>query len=396
MKVVQINTVCDTGSTGKICVGISNVLNMNGIENYILYSYGKSDYPCGIKCSETMPKIQALRSRLLGNYGFNSRKTTIRLIEELERISPEIVHLHNLHGHNCNLELLMEYIKKNKIKLIWTFHDCWAFTAYCPYFEIVRCEKWKEGCHHCVQARRYSWFIDRSQWMYNQKKNIFSCLDMTIVTPSQWLANLVKDSFLKEYPIRVINNGIDLNNFKPSSSELRQKYQISENKFILLGVAAQWVARKGADVFVRLSKRLDSEKMQIILVGTDDRIDQQLPEEVISIHRTSNQKELAEIYTMADVFVNPTREENYPTVNMEALACGTPVITFNTGGSPEIIDEKTGIVVECDDEDALYAAIVSLSQNGYLHREDCLKRALMFDANARFEEYVDLYRGIIK
>lgn len=395
MKVVQINAVCGFGSTGKICIGISKVLCEQGIENYILYCSGRSDYPHGIKCAEPLPKLQALKSRILGNYGFNSRNTTKKLIHELERISPDIVHLHNLHGHNCDLEMLMDHFRKKKTKLVWTFHDCWAFTAYCPHFVMAGCEKWKTGCHHCSQRRTFSWIFDRSSWLYEKKKRAFSGLDLTIATPSQWLADLVKKSFLKEYPVVVVNNGIDLGVFKPTVSDFRKKHGIRDDQFLLLGVAIGWHPRKGADVFIRLARRLDPDRFRIVMVGTDDEIDRKLPESIISIHRTANQAGLAEIYTAADLFVNPTREDTFPTVNMESLACGTPVLTFRTGGSPEILDAKTGIVVECDDEEAFYRAILQVERDTPFFREDCTARALSYEENRKFREYRALYDSIL-
>ena len=395
MKVVQINAVCGFGSTGKICVGISKVLCSQGIENYILYNSGCSDRPLGIKCAEPLPKVQALRSRILGNYGFNSRISTRKLIRELQRIAPDVVHLHNLHGHNCDLEMLMAYFRETKTKLVWTFHDCWAFTAYCPHFVMAGCEKWKTGCHHCSQRRTFSWFFDRSSWLYEKKKRAFSGLDMTIVTPSEWLAGLVKESFLKEYPVVVVNNGIDLNVFKPTPSDFRQNHGIREDQVLLLGVAIGWHPRKGADVFMRLARRLDPDRFRIVMVGTDDQIDRQLPENIISIHRTANQAELAQIYTAADLFVNPTREDTFPTVNMESLACGTPVLTYRTGGSPEILDDKTGMVVDCDDEEALYDAIMRIGHEQPFSWTDCRSRGLSYDENRKFREYSALYESIL-
>ena len=395
MKVVQINAVCGFGSTGKICVGISKVLCSQGIENYILYNSGCSDRPLGIKCAEPLPKVQALRSRILGNYGFNSRISTKKLIRELQRIEPDVVHLHNLHGHNCDLEMLMAYFRETKTKLVWTFHDCWAFTAYCPHFVMAGCEKWKTGCHHCSQRRTFSWFFDRSSWLYEKKKRALSGLDMTIVTPSEWLAGLVKESFLKEYPVVVVNNGIDLNVFKPTPSDFRQNHGIREDQVLLLGVAIGWHPRKGADVFMRLARRLDPDRFRIVMVGTDDQIDRQLPENIISIHRTANQAELAQIYTAADLFVNPTREDTFPTVNMESLACGTPVLTYRTGGSPEILDDKTGMVVDCDDEEALYDAIMRIGHEQPFSWTDCRSRGLSYDENRKFREYSALYESIL-
>lgn len=395
MKIVQINITCGSGSTGKICLAVSELLTGENIENYILYSSGNSEYPLSKKyMSRWEIKFQALKSRFWGNYGFQSKAATKRLINELNKISPDIVHLHNLHGHNANLEILFKYLKENEIKVFWTFHDCWAYTGYCVYYDLVKCTQWKnEGCHKCSQKKRYSWFLDRSSYLYEKKKTLLTGLDLTIVTPSQWLADQVKQSFLKDCDIKVINNGIDLSAFYPRESNFREKYGIGD-KFVVLGVALGWEKRKGLDVFVRLSEQLD-EKFKIVLVGTNDGIDKQLPANIISIHRTQNQTELAEIYSAADLFVNPTREENYPTVNMEAIACGTPVLTFRTGGSPEIIDEKTGMVVDCDDEEALYNAILKIEAERPFSPEDCIIKANSFNEKDKYLEYVGIYRSTI-
>ncbi len=390
MKVVQINTVCGSGSTGKICVGISSVLDDYGIENYILYTSGQSKDSHGIKCSEPLHKLQAFRSRILGNYGFNSRKTTEILISELERIKPDVVHLHNLHGHNCDLSLLMNYFKSHHTKLFWTFHDCWAFTAYCPHFVMAKCDKWKTGCHHCVQSKTFSWFSDRSAWLYEKKRKTFEGLNLTIITPSHWLAGFVKESFLKDYPVKVIHNGIDLNVFCCRDSDFRERYGIAKDQFMILGVADKWVPRKGPDVFIELSKHLN-EKFKIVLVGTDDSIDKQLPSNIISVHRTANQIELAKIYTAADLLVNPTREEVFGLVNVEANACGTPVLMYRTGGSPECIDDKSGAIVECDDINALYREINRIYQTRPFIKADCIQNAERFQERIKYEEYTSLY-----
>ena len=393
MKIVQVNVTCGQGSTGKICVAVSELLNEKGIENYILYSQGNSDYKNGIKFvgSRWYIKLQALKSRVLGNYGFNSKSATKNLIKEIRKINPDIVHLHNIHSHDCNLDVLFKFLKQSKIKLYWTFHDCWALTGYCPYYDMIVCDKWKTECHSCPQRKEYSWLFDRSCTLHRRKKALFEGLDLTIITPSQWLADQVKQSFLKDYPVKVINNGIDLSIFKPTESDFRKKYNI-ENKCILLGVAFGWGRRKGLDVFIDLAKRLD-EKFQIVLVGTDDNTDKLLPDNIISIHRTQNQQELAEIYTAADVFVNPTREENYPTVNMEALACGKPIITFNTGGSPEILDETCGIVVPKNDIDAMFEKINEIQRQKNFSKEACLEKAKSFNMKDKFVEYVNLYNS---
>lgn len=390
MKTVQINSTCGVGSTGKICVEISKLLTQRGVDNKILYTVGTCDYPLGIKYSdEKYAKLQALKSRVMGNYGFNSRLAAKKLIGELEKISPDVVHLHNLHSHDCNLEELFEYFKSKKMRLIWTFHDCWAFTGYCPHFSMVGCDKWKTGCQGCVQKKYYSWFFDKSGKLYEKKKELFSGLDLTIVSPSRWLADITRSSFLGTYPVKVINNGIDLNTFKPIESKFRVEHGLTK-KHIVLGVAFDWGQRKGLDVFVELAGILP-EEYQIVLVGTDESVDKSLSRNIISIHKTASQLELAKLYTAADVFVNPTREEVFGLVNVEALACGTPVVTFNAGGSPETLDEACGSVVEVDDIDGLREEIERICVERPFSREACIERAREFDMHKRFCEYTDLY-----
>lgn len=330
----------------------------------------------------------------VGANGLCSVLATGRLLRELDKFAPDVIHLHNLHQYCVNLPMLFRYIKKKNIKIVWTLHDCWTFTGHCPHFDYIGCEKWRTGCHNCPQLMGYpKSYVDNSKWMYKHKKKWFTGVkDMTIVTPSEWLAGLVKESFLREYPVRVIHNGIDLSIFKPTPSEFREKYGIAD-KYILLGVAFDWGERKGLDVFVELSKRLDPEKYQIVLVGTDESVDKQLPDCIISIHRTQNQKELAKIYSVADLFVNPTREEVLGLVNVESLACGTPVVTFKSGGSPECVDETCGVAVGRDNVDAMERAIKEICENNPFIQEKCILKARTFSMYDRFEEYVRLYEN---
>ena len=391
MKIIQVNATCGAGSTGKICISVSCLLNKNKIQNTIIYSLGKSDFSNGIKLSSNIYiKLQALLSRIIGNYGFNSYFATKKLIRILENLKPDIVHLHNIHSHNCNVGKLLKYLRDKHIKTFWTFHDCWAFTGYCTHFIISKCDKWKSECHNCPQYKKFSWFFDRSKSLFNEKKKYLQGLDLTIITPSLWLADLVKQSFLKKYPIRVINNGIDLSVFKPTESFFRKKNGLTHKK-VVLGVASIWEFGKGLDVFIKLSNLLPDD-YRIVLVGTDDNVDKQLPSNIISIHRTHNQKELAEIYTAADVFANPTREDTFPTVNMESLACGTPVVTFRTGGSLEILNDSCGSVVDCDDIDGMEIEVRRICENKPYSIEACLARAKKFDMNDKFEEYIRMYK----
>lgn len=396
MKIVQVNVTCTAGSTGKICRAIGERLAARGDKSYILHVQALADTENHIAyATPSYIRAQALRSKILGNYGFNSRAATKRLIAHLERIKPDVIHLHNLHSHNVHLGLLFQYIKEKKIKVVWTFHDCWAFTGYCPHFAMAGCGKWKTGCEHCIQRHNHSLFIDRSRELYRDKKELFTGLDMTIVIPSRWLADLVKQSFLKDYAVNMIYNGIDLSVFHPRESRFREKYGIASDKHILLGVAFDWGVRKGLDVFLKLSETLDPAKYQVVLVGTNSTVDKQLPPSIVSIHRTQSQQELAEIYTASDLFVNPTREEVLGLVNLEALACGTPVLTFQTGGSPECIDETCGSVVPCDDMEFLTSEIIRICTEKPFPSEQCKARAAKFDQQVKYEEYIELYRSLI-
>ena len=395
MVVVQINFSCSWGSTGKICDSISKLLTEKNVENYIFYTYGGNPQKrtVYIKYGNTVyEKMQAIKSRVFGNYGFNSVLATQWLLKRLDRIKPNIVHVHNIHGHDCHFGMLFQYLRRKNIKVFYTFHDCWAFTGYCPHFAMAKCDRWLTGCGDCVLRRRYSWFFDKSAKNFARKRDALQGLDLTVITPSDWLADLVKHSFLKAYSVRVIHNGIDLSVFKPTESSFRETHRLQDKK-IILGVALGWSEAKGVDVFTRLAKTLP-EEYRIVLIGTDDKVDATLPDDILSIHRTQNQQELAEIYTAADLFVNPTREDTYPTVNMESLACGTPVLTFRTGGSPEILDETCGSVVDCDDMETMEQEILRICTDRPYPQSACTHKALEFDRNERFKEYVELYEGI--
>jgi len=403
MRVVEINVVSD-GSTGNIMLNISILLQKKSeeIETFSTYIFNpkyKKLPPAPEKHTYFGSYFENAVHTVLGQFtGLNgsfSHIGTKRLIKECKKFKPDVIHLHNLHTFCINLPMLFKYIKKNNIPVIWTLHDCWVFTGHCPHFVMAGCDKWKTECHKCPQLSIYPRSrVDNTRKAYRLKKKWFTGVkNMTLVTPSKWLAELSRQSFMSEYPVKVINNGINLSVFKPTESEFRSKYGL-EDKKIILGVAGSWEKRKGTDVFFELSKRLD-DNYRIVLVGMDSTAVQTLYPNIIGIQRTANQTELAEIYTAADLFVNPTREDTYPTVNMEALACGTPVLTFRTGGSPEIIDETCGSVVDVDDVDAMEREIIRICGERPYSLEACLERAKKFDMNDRFEEYVELYKEVI-
>ncbi len=403
MKIVQINMV-DFGSTGKIMLQIADAARNNGMQAMTFSTRQASKRYTKLPSAPEGHayygsffgnNMHHMLSCITGKYTCYSRLSTFRLIQKLKNYNPDIIHLHNLHAAYLNLPMLLRYAKKDNIPIIWTLHDCWLFTGKCPYFEMVKCEKWKTGCFSCPQLAGYPQSIlDSSKKMWQKKKEWLADLkNLTLVTPSKWLAGLVQQSFLKNNQVRVIHNGIDLSVFKPTESDFRQIYRC-EDKFVILGVAFGWGTRKGLDVFVELAKRLD-DRFQIVLVGTSEETERLLPTNIISIRQTKNQQELAQIYTVADLFVNPTREENYPTVNMEAIACGTPVLTFDTGGSPEIPDITCGSVVPCDNIDGLEKEIYRIEKERPYSVQACISRASSFNRELRYEEYCELYKELL-
>ncbi|MGV8983506.1 glycosyltransferase [Clostridium sp.] len=394
MKVLQINSICGVGSTGRIATDLYKVLEEQGHECVIAYGRGTS--PDGIKAIKIGAKIDnyfhVVKTRFIDKHGFASIQATKKFIKKVKKYDPDIIHLHNIHGYYINIELLFEYLIESNKPVVWTLHDCWSFTGHCANFDYVGCEKWKMGCYNCPQNKIYptSLLMDNSKWNYQKKKELFASLNnITIVTPSKWLGNLVKQSFLGKYPAKVINNGIDLKVFKPTESDFRQRHNL-KNKYIILGVASQWNIRKGLKYFIELEGNLD-EAYKIVLVGVTEKQKKKLPKNIITIIRTNNVKELVEIYSVADVFVNPTLEDNFPTTNLEALACGTPVITFKTGGSTESIDTDTGIVVVNKTINDLIKAIDSLKKRDLT--DNCVKKALKkYEKNYCYQKYIVLYK----
>lgn len=395
MKVLQINSVCGTGSTGRIAVDLYKVLESQGHECKI--AYGRGDAPNGINTIKIGNKIDnywhLFKTRVFDKHGFGSRNATKKFIKKIKEYDPDIIHLHNLHGYYINIEILFDFLKNFSKPVVWTLHDCWAFTGHCSHFDYIGCDRWKEKCHSCPQKIAYpaSKFFDNSKFNYEKKKELFTSIkNMTIVTPSTWLANLVKKSFLKKYDIKVINNGIDLDIFKPTKSNFRKKYNIEE-KIILLGVANIWSERKGLKYFIDLSKELRDD-YKIVLVGVSKRQKKYLPNSIIAINRTDSIKELVEIYTSADVFINPTLEEVLGMTNLEALACGTPVITFDTGGSPECIDNTCGFVVDKGNMNSICNIVENIDK--FTLTEYCICKAKNYNNIDKSNEYIKLYYEI--
>ena len=400
IKLVQINSAINKGSTGKIAEQIGVIAKKKGWNSYIIHSSRYANETSLTDISTSTPlgeKCHYLGSLLFDSQGLYSRTSTKKVVRALEEIHPSIIHLHNIHGYYINFRILFDYIKSTQIPTIWTLHDCWPFTGHCVYFDRIGCEKWKTHCKQCMQKNGYpKSIIDRCTRNYELKRKLFTSVpNMTIVPVSNWLHSLVEQSYLVKFPIRTIHNGIDIEKFKPCDSNFRKRYSL-ENKFVILGVADGYGQRKGISDFNTLSEKLDDD-MSIVMVGLSESDKKQIGPKIVGMGRTNSQQELIDIYSAADVFINPTYEDNFPTTNLEALACGTPVITYKTGGSPEAINELTGFVIDKGDVDSLASAIELVKKNGKSSfTMSCRERALKyFNKDDRFEDYFKLYNELL-
>ena len=419
MKIVQINTVVGTGSVGRIVASLYETSLSNDMEALVCYGRGRApDGMRSVKVSNRGDMVfHVLRNFCLGESGFGSVRKTREFLQVLDGIQPDLIHLHNIHGFYLQVELLFAYIKEKKIPVVWTLHDCWPMTGHCAYFDYVECSRWKTGCCQCPQQRSaypYALLKDNSTANYERKKRAFTGVEnLTIVTPSIWLRNIVKQSFLQEYPVEVIPNGIDLSVLKPvnpgkQAMDIERADEIignrSKRQIHILGAANIWEKRKGLVYFEKLAKCIP-DNYHITLVGLPKKQIRRLQRQeakgilpagkIRGITRTENQAELARFYATADVYVNTTLEDNFPTTNLEALASGTPVITFATGGSPEAIDTMTGAVVPKGDMEALCKAVKEFADRPK-NSEACVERARLYDKRMRFQEYIALYRKVLE
>lgn len=393
-KLLQIDCCLNMLSTGRITESIGQMMINKGWDCYIIHGAR------GVKKPSCMHSIQAdyvwqeylhfAESFLFDRHGLASRFTTRRLISKIKEIQPDIIQLHCIHGYYLNYKYLFEYLNTTNIPIVWTFHDCWAFTGHCAHFVTAKCTKWKEGgCSSCPLLNTYpKAILDRSKENFQLKKQLFSSnKDLHIIAVSNWLASFTRESFLGGKDIRVINNGVDINKFRPVEKK-------SSDKFRIIGVASSWNEDKGLYNFYKLREYLSKDYL-ITLVGLTPEQIEKLPAGINGISRTESVEQLAKLYSEANIMVNPTYADSFPTVNMEALSCGTPVITYRTGGSPEIIDEKTGVVVEQGDIVGLVDAIKKMKEHP-LSSDDCRNRAVeKYDKDKRFADYVNLYEEII-
>jgi len=395
LKVLQINTVCGKGSTGRIAVNINEHLIKNGHQGIVAYGVGSSDYRHSYKIGGCINYYyHNIMSRIFGHEGFYSIIATKRFLKWIDRYNPDIIHLHNIHGHYINAKLLFRYLKANKFPIIWTLHDCWPFTGKCTHFDMAGCNKWQNACCSCPQLKEYPASIfDSSKKDYIAKKDLFSNIDINFVSPSKWLKGLLKQSYLKDNYAEVINNGIDTSIFKNTKLENSDLKARLKDKFVVLGVASPWSARKGYNDFIKIANKLESkDEIIIVMVGPNDAQADAAPSNVIAVKITNNTEELAQIYSRADIFVNTTYEDNYPTVNLEAMACGTYVITYKTGGSPEaVLMHNSGCVVGTGDYNKIAELIEEFARNGVPAAEFDLK---LLSSIISDDKYLEMYKRL--
>lgn len=401
MKILQINITANWGSHGKIAEKIGLLAMQEGWESYIAYGrwWNPSQsqlYHIGNNLDEA---VHLISSRIFDNQGLMSKQATKKLIVYIKELNPDIIHLHNIHGYYLHYPLLFNYLASSRIPVVWTLHDCWPFTGHCTHFMFADCHQWESHCQTCPLKSNYprSMALDRSFHNFEKKRQSFLALDNLVLVPvSKWLEGCLRKSFFSTMNIQLIYNGIDTSVFRPSenSKAIKDKYNLPQDNKIILGVASNWY-RKGLDNFIQLHTLLDSH-YSIVVVGLKEKEIKKLPTGIIGLKRTENQQELIDLYSAADIYFNPTWEDNFPTTNLEALACGTPVVTYRTGGSPESIDSQTGFVVEKGDLKAAIACMESICQRGpEYYQAKCRQRVVdNFNNNLRFNDYIQLYKKL--
>lgn len=402
MKVLIINASCGNGSTGRIVADLYQMLRNKGHFCKIAFGHGEPrmvPYEDTIRVNNKWGYyIHNVLGKLFDRAGFFSRQKTKKFVKIIEEYKPDLIHLHNLHGFWINIDILFKELRKLNIPIVWTLHDCWAYTGHCSHYTTNKCYKWVDGCHACQHLDVYprSYFVDNSRNNYLKKKVLFTSVDkMTIVTPSQWFASEVKKSFLGKYPVTPIPNGIDLKTFSRKEFVSRKKFGIPEKKKVLLAVSFVWNKEKGLDDLIELSKKIDKDKYVMVIVGLSARQKETLllPPTIIAIERTSNIDDLVELYSLSDVFLNPSYQETMGMVTAEAIACGTPVIVYDKTAVPEIVDPQSGFVVKAGDITAMKENIEKALD---LNKECISKCAMKFEKNNQYEKYYTIYKSIIK
>lgn len=402
-RLLQINSVVNSGSTGRIAEEIGQTAINYGWQSYIAYGRNPKESKSElIRIGSNLDvKLHGIKTRLFDKHGLGSKKATKRLIKEIQNINPDIIHLHNIHGYYINIKILFDFLKEYNKPVVWTFHDCWPYTGHCTHYADAKCNKWKTHCESCPLKTSYpkSIFLDRSFKNYDFKKSIFTSLEnLTIVAVSDWLKSDIEKSFMNKYPILRIYNGVDIDYFKPYEDYeyVKLKYSIPKDKNVLLACATSWSNNKGFLDYIKLSKMLNKDYV-IVLVGLPSKLIKKLPNNIIGIPITYDIEELAKLYSLSSIVLNLSKQESFGKTTVEGLACGTPGIVYDVTASPELIDSETGIVVQKDDISQVCEAIYEIERwNKSNLQIKCRDRAKsFFDKNINFMKYIDLYKSLL-
>lgn len=399
MKILQINAVYGQGSTGTIVRDIEKMCEESGIECYVASPdkkvlKAKHGYVIGNTLDH---KIHALLSRIHGKQAYYSHIPTRNLIRWIDEIKPEIVHLHNLHSNYIHLNMLLHYLAERDIKTIVTLHDCWFITGGCFHYTAAGCNKWLTNCKNCPKKKEDTpaFFSKQSaKILADRKKFLLAIPHLYITGVSQWMANEALKTFLKDTPNYVITNGIDMEVFKPTPSDFRKRLGL-EDKYIILGPASKWLLSVNKQVMAEFSNIMQPDEV-LLLFGVTNAIDN-LPDNIITYGYTKNREELAQLYTMVDVFANVTREDSLSLINVEAQACGTPVVTFNQTGPKETVDDINSFNVPVGDVHKLYEAVQKVRKQT---TEDTVTQCVQFvhekyEVYNTYKKYIELYKSII-
>ena len=394
MRILQINTF-PYKATGNIMLNLHDVLLKNNIDSYVVWGRGVKKVTNSFSIYDKFGiLLHGLVSRFFDMSGFCSWAATRKLITYIEEINPSIVHLHNIHGYYLNISMLFKFLAKKNIKVVWTMHDCWAFTGHCAYFEMAKCSKWQNGCHNCTQLAGYPkcLLFDNTHKNWIKKKYLYKNVDITVVCVSNWLKEKVTKSILQDKKIEMIYNGIDLNVFKPTESKFREKWNIGGKKMIL-GVANEWTERKGIKDFEQLAKYIDKSKEIIVIVGLTKKQQRKYRDSFLCIDKTQNLSELVDIYSSADVLFNPSVEETMGMTLVESLACGTPVVAYDATALPEVLSFDKTSIVKAHDIKAAYDKLHLTVKNNEISAK-CRKEVQKYEKNMIYNKYISLYRRL--
>lgn len=398
MKILMINSVCGIKSTGRICTDLAAMLEQRG--HRVKIAYGREAVPAQFEKyavrigTDLDVKLHGLKARLTDGSGFGSAAATRRFIKWVEEYDPDVIHLHNIHGYYINVEILFAYLRRCGKPILWSFYDCWSFTGHCAHFDYNQCDKWQEGCNHCAHLREYPCsYIDATAANYKKKRKLFTGIpNLQLIVPSKWMQNMVESSYMKDYPCRVLPNGIDTDQFYPRENRVKEELGI-DNRSLLVGVSSVWQKMKGLAYMNQLAETLPEDQYRLLLVGSNPN-NEYIDHRILRVEHTDSIDQLCQIYTAADVFVNPTLQETQGLTTIEAFACGTPGVVFRAGGAGECVDDTCGITVEKDNFEELHKAICQVCDKNPYSAEDCIAKAKTYDKDACYNAFMELYEKI--